>query len=189
MTRPGWWCCRARPTPCPGGPKRSDRPSKPGCARCWRRPPASRPRERDGARRWGRVTPWARARHWGPGLGRRGLRGLGRRFWLPDGDDRLGNQIGGAVRGDGLSIGEKLPGVLKDNYAVAEQAPSLLGVADEGTGRLAVRTARVRARWRMRAHSRASRSFIVVVLITHYCASSTAEHGMARCDCFPHHPL
>src|SRR6478672_4512469 len=68
--------------------------------------------------------------------------------------------IGGPVRGDGTATGEQFPGVLEDDDAVAEQAPALLGMADNGPGSLAIRRARVRTRRRVRAHVCASWSAV-----------------------------
>src|SRR5215471_20779816 len=68
--------------------------------------------------------------------------------------------VGGPVRGDGGATGEQFPGVLEDDDAVAEQAPALLGMADNGPGSLAVRRARVRTRRLVRAHVRASWSAV-----------------------------
>jgi hypothetical protein len=48
-------------------------------------------------------------------------------------------QIRRPVRRDGLAIGQEFPRVFEDHDAVAEQAPALLGVADNGVRRFAVR--------------------------------------------------
>jgi hypothetical protein len=44
------------------------------------------------------------------------------------------NQVSRAMRGDGVAVGQQFTGVFEDHDAVAEQAPALLGVADEGPG-------------------------------------------------------
>jgi len=51
-----------------------------------------------------------------------------------------GGEIGGPVRRDALAVGQQLPGVFEDHHAIAEQAPALLGVADDGVRRFAVRS-------------------------------------------------
>jgi hypothetical protein len=76
------------------------------------------------------------------------------------------------VRGDGSAAGEQFPGVFENNNAITKQAPALLRVTDDGSGRLAIRPSWVRTPWRMRAHSRASCWFGLVFLITPYCARS-----------------
>jgi hypothetical protein len=48
-------------------------------------------------------------------------------------------QVGGPVRRDRLAVGQEFPRVFEDDDAVAEQAPALLGVADYGVRRFAVR--------------------------------------------------
>jgi hypothetical protein len=48
-------------------------------------------------------------------------------------------QVRGPVRRDGRAVRQELPGVLEDHDAVAEQAPALLRVADNGMRRFAVR--------------------------------------------------
>ena len=68
----------------------------------------------------------------------------------------LQGHVGGAMRSDRVAIGKKFPGVFEDNDAVAEQAPTLLWVADYRPGRLAVRSRCFRTGWRVRAHGRAS---------------------------------
>jgi hypothetical protein len=83
-----------------------------------------------------------------------------------------GGEVRGSVRGDGSAAGEQFPGVFENNNAITKQAPALLRVTDDGSGRLAIRTTGVRTPWRMRAHSRASCWFGVVFLITPYCARS-----------------
>jgi hypothetical protein len=45
---------------------------------------------------------------------------------------------GGAVRGDHLAAGKDLAGVVEHDHAVAQQAPSLPGVAGDGAGGVAV---------------------------------------------------
>src|SRR5579859_6785928 len=64
--------------------------------------------------------------------------------------------VGRAMRRDGRAVRQQLAGVIEDHYAIAEQAPALLRVADHGVGRLAVRCLGIRAWRRVRAHSRAS---------------------------------
>jgi len=48
-------------------------------------------------------------------------------------------QVGGAVRSDTSAVRQKLARVLEDHDAIAEQAPALLGVADDSVCRLTVR--------------------------------------------------
>jgi hypothetical protein len=56
------------------------------------------------------------------------------------------NQVSRAMRGDGVAVGQQFTGVFEDHDAVAEQAPALFGVADEGPSRLVVRGTSARAR-------------------------------------------
>ena len=65
---------------------------------------------------------------------------------------RLQGHVGGAMRSDRVAIGEQFPGVFEDNDAVAEQAPTLLRVANYRPGRLAVQSRCFRTGWRVRAH-------------------------------------
>jgi hypothetical protein len=65
-------------------------------------------------------------------------------------------QVCGPVRRDYVAIREQFSGVVEENDAVAQQAPSLLGVRGDRAGRLTVRGSRVRTWWRVRAHQRAS---------------------------------
>jgi hypothetical protein len=69
------------------------------------------------------------------GSGRRGLTAVP----VTQLDWTLKTQVGGPMRRDARAVGEKLPGVLEDHDAIAEQAPSLLRVADNGMCRFAVR--------------------------------------------------
>src|SRR5262249_39733608 len=103
-------------------------PSGRGCGNCW--PRAERPDETSSG-----------------GRGGRGARRRGRRPFA---------QVSRPVWGDGAPAGEQFPGVFEHDDAVTEQAPALLGVAGGGPGRLAVRRARVRTRWRVWAHICAS---------------------------------
>jgi hypothetical protein len=48
------------------------------------------------------------------------------------------NEVGRAVRGDGVAVGQQFTGVLEDHDAVAKQAPALFRVADKGPSRFAV---------------------------------------------------
>ena len=50
-----------------------------------------------------------------------------------------GSEVGGPVRCDGRAVGQQLAGVFEGHDAVAEQALALLGVADDGVRRFAVR--------------------------------------------------
>src|ERR1700755_1780177 len=67
-----------------------------------------------------------------------------------------GSEVGGPVRCDGLAVWQQFAGVLEDHDAVAEQAPALLGVADDGVRRFAVRIRRSRTGRRVWAHISAS---------------------------------
>src|ERR1700759_1793951 len=67
-----------------------------------------------------------------------------------------GGQVGGAVRCDGGAVRQQFAGVFEDHDAVAEQAPALLGVADYGVRRFAIRIRRSRTRRRVWAHISAS---------------------------------
>jgi len=51
-----------------------------------------------------------------------------------------GGEVGGPVRRDGRAVRQQFPGVFEHHYAIAEQAPALLGVADDGVRRFAVRS-------------------------------------------------
>lgn len=53
--------------------------------------------------------------------------------------------VGGAVGVDHAPVGQKLAGVVEEDDAVAQQAPSLLGVAGDRVGRLAVQRVSGRA--------------------------------------------
>ena len=57
---------------------------------------------------------------------------------------------------DHAAVGEKFARVVENDHAVAEQAPALLRVADDGVRRFAVRCRRCRTRRRVWAHIRAS---------------------------------
>src|ERR1022692_1052676 len=61
-------------------------------------------------------------------------------------------QVGWPVRLDRVPVREQLTGVLENDDAVAKQAPALLRMADEGSGRLTVRSSCIRAGRRVRAH-------------------------------------
>src|SRR5215831_5058190 len=67
-----------------------------------------------------------------------------------------GSEVGGPVRCDGRAVGQQFTGVLEDHDAVAEQAPALLGVADDGVRRFAIRIRRSRTGRRVWAHISAS---------------------------------
>jgi hypothetical protein len=69
------------------------------------------------------------------GSGRRGLAAVP----VTHPDRTVKTQVGGPVRRDARAVGEQFPGVLEDHDAIAEQAPSLLRVADNGVCRFAVR--------------------------------------------------
>ncbi len=101
-----------------------------------------------------------------------GCRAPGARWGYYWSAGNTGGEIRGSVRGYGCAAGEQFPGVFENNNAITKQAPALLRVTDDGSGRLAIRPRRVRTPWRMRAHSRASCCFLVVFLITPYCARS-----------------
>src|SRR5258708_24952354 len=45
------------------------------------------------------------------------------------------NEVGRAVRGDGIAVGEQFTGVLEDHDAVAQQAPALFRVSDKSPSR------------------------------------------------------
>src|SRR5262249_40906586 len=47
-------------------------------------------------------------------------------------------ECSGPVRGDDLTAGKQLAGVIEDHDTVAEQRPALLRVAGDGAGRLAI---------------------------------------------------
>ena len=49
------------------------------------------------------------------------------------------------VWGDRTAVGQELAGVVEDDDAVAQQAPSLLGAEDDGAGRAAVKAVSWRA--------------------------------------------
>jgi hypothetical protein len=51
----------------------------------------------------------------------------------------LESDVGGAVRPYLCAVGEQFSGVFEDDDAIAEQAPTLLWVADKSSGRLTVR--------------------------------------------------
>src|ERR1700684_268184 len=74
----------------------------------------------------------------------------------PGGGPRPLEQVRRPVRRDCIPAGEELPGILENDDAVAEQAPALFRMTDDRTGRLAVRAAGIRTRWRVRAHRSAS---------------------------------
>jgi hypothetical protein len=67
-----------------------------------------------------------------------------------------GSDVGGPVRRDACAIGQKLACVVEDHDAIAEQAPALLGVADYGVRRFAVRCRWRRTGRRVWAHVSAS---------------------------------
>src|ERR1700735_3765181 len=75
---------------------------------------------------------------------------------MPDGHDRPCEQVGRPVRRARVPAREQFPGALENDDAVAEQAPALFRMTDDRTGRLAVRAAGIRTRWRVRAHRSAS---------------------------------
>jgi hypothetical protein len=81
-----------------------------------------------------------------------------------------GREVSGPVRFDAGAVRKELPGVVEHDDAVAEQAPALLGVADYGVCRFAVRRRRARARRRVWAHISASWkfhcSFFVIVVVS-----------------------
>ena len=68
---------------------------------------------------------------------------------------RAGEQIAAAGR-HALTVRQKLARVFEQDDAVAEQAPALLGVTDNGVRRFAVRSRRSRTRRRVWAHISAS---------------------------------
>src|SRR4051794_34649510 len=69
---------------------------------------------------------------------------------------RVRRKVGRAVRCDDPPVGKQFAGVLEQHHPVAEQTPSLLGVAGDGASGLTVGCAR-RGAWRLvRAHLRAS---------------------------------
>jgi hypothetical protein len=67
-----------------------------------------------------------------------------------------GSEVGGPVRCDGRAVRQQFAGVLEDHDAVAEQAPALLGVADNGVRRFPIRSRRSRTGRRVWAHISAS---------------------------------
>jgi hypothetical protein len=67
-----------------------------------------------------------------------------------------GGEVGGPVRCDRRAVRQQFPGVFEHHDAVTEQAPALLGVADYGVRRFAVRSRRGRTRRRVWAHISAS---------------------------------
>jgi hypothetical protein len=50
-----------------------------------------------------------------------------------------GGEVRWPVRCDARTVRQQFPGVFEDHDAVAEQAPALLGVADDGVRRFAIR--------------------------------------------------
>jgi hypothetical protein len=86
------------------------------------------------------------------GSGRRGLAAVPVTY--PD--RTVEAQVSGPVRRDARAVGEQLPGVLEDHDAIAEQAPSLLRVADNSVCRFAVRSRGFRTGRRVWAHFCAS---------------------------------
>src|SRR5487761_1570570 len=69
---------------------------------------------------------------------------------------RLERHVGGAMRSDRVAARKQFPRVLKDNDAVAEQAPALLWVANYCACRLTIQCGSIWTGWRVRAHPRAS---------------------------------
>jgi hypothetical protein len=99
-----------------------------------------------------------------------------------------GSKVGGPVRCDGLAVRQQFAGVLEDHDAVAEQAPALLGVADNGVRRFAIRSRRSRTRRRVRAHISASWLFhvrsLLVFSVDVQCAAGLVIAHMAHADRF-----
>ena len=60
--------------------------------------------------------------------------------------------VGGPVRVDHSAVGEKFTRVVEEEYAVAQQAPPLLGVKRHRVGSVAVRSLGGRAMRLVRAH-------------------------------------
>jgi hypothetical protein len=50
-----------------------------------------------------------------------------------------GSEVSGPVRCDARAVRQQFPGVFEDHDAIAEQTPTLLGVADYGMRRFAIR--------------------------------------------------
>jgi hypothetical protein len=80
------------------------------------------------------------------------------------GDSRVGDlAIRGPMRRDDLAVGQQLPGVIEEDDAITEQAPTLLWVVSHSMGRLPVRRFGRRARRLMLAlHSASVPPFICV---------------------------
>src|SRR6516165_5462013 len=95
-----------------------------------------------------------------------------------------GSEVGGPVRCDGRAVWQQFAGVLEDHNAVAEQAPALLGVADDGVCRFAIRIRRSRTGRRVWAHISASWLFHRAFSIGVQCAAGLVIAHMVYGDRF-----
>jgi len=69
----------------------------------------------------------------------------------------------GPTGADAAAVGQDLAAVFEEDDPVAEEAPTLLGMAGHDMGGVAVRGIRGRTRWVMGAHGRMLRSVYLVL--------------------------
>jgi hypothetical protein len=79
------------------------------------------------------------------------------------------------MRLDAASIRKQFAGVLEHDHAIAEQAPTLLGMADEDTGCVPVAGVGTGARWLVLAH------FVSPVDVALVTVTRGARYSSERC--------